>query len=90
MLNDLNNIDEEFFFLLFYVVVFSIVFMGIDIVFSFLINILLMMIIINVLSLCILFNNYLLNIGLNNVIFSLCMVLFLVSVGIRRNDFVYV
>lgn len=90
MLNDSNITDEEFLPLSLHIVVFSIVFMGIDIVFSLLTNILLMMTIINAPSLRTPPNNHLLNIGLNNVILSLCMVLSLVSVGTRRNDLVYV
>lgn len=90
MINNSNITNEEFFPLSLHVVVFSIVFMGIDIVFSLLTNILLMLTIINAPSLRTPPNNHLLNIGLNNVILSLCMIFSLVSVGTRRDDLGYV
>lgn len=85
-----NSSEEEYIPLSLHVVTFSIVFMGIDIVFSLLTNILLMLTIINAPSLRTPPNNHLLNIGMNNVILCLCMILSLVSVGTKREDLVYV
>lgn len=91
MLNSSDNSSEEDYIpLSLHVVTFSIVFMGIDIVFSLLTNILLMLTIINAPSLRTPPNNHLLNIGMNNVILCLCMILSLVSVGTKREDLVYV
>ncbi|XP_062599611.1 uncharacterized protein LOC134261179 [Saccostrea cucullata] len=90
MLNDTNITEERFTPLSLHVVVFSIVFMGIDIVFSLLTNVLLMMTIINAPSLRTPPNNHLLNIGVNNILLCFCMILSLVSVGTRREDLVNV